>query len=129
MTLAEDTRLRMQCSIVDTGVINTDNTQSVPRQKILADFISPWKGLLLSVLGIILYLSDIGSDLSLAINYFIGGDMKWGAWTLAFFLLPQLGLFIWAMCVFTDKYDGRAALRYLCYPVSLYVCLFHSDAI
>ena len=73
-----------------------EKEESEPPGEGLADVLSPWTGIATSMFGVINFSADIGSDLWLAIEYFITGDVKWGAWTLSFFLLPPVVLLLFA---------------------------------
>ena len=86
------------------------------REKSLEDFMSPWKGICLSLFGIIMYVADIGSDLFLAISYFINGDTKWAVWTLSFVVIHQLVLIGGFLCKMCDG-DIREGCQLIIYPI------------
>ena len=86
------------------GVSSAD-TQNGHEGQTLVNFMNPTVGIIMSIITTVLYVADIGSDLWLAITYFKQGHVKWGAWTLSFFLLPHL--FVFFGILLTQKGCGR----------------------
>nr|KAG5685365.1 hypothetical protein BaRGS_005927 [Batillaria attramentaria] len=62
-----------------------------------------WLDFVLGIVGIILYIVDIATDLQLAISYFLGGHMIYGAMTTAFIGLAYIVVSGFGMYVFLEN--------------------------
>ena len=57
-----------------------------------------------SLYGSILFLSDVFTDVALAIQYFLNGDYDWGYFTIGAVFLPWIGLSVGIMIhLFVDS--------------------------
>ena len=61
-----------------------DEMKTEKENSFVEEFLSPWKGILMSLVGVFLYDFDVGSDIMLAHNYFSNNHTHWGAWTVSF---------------------------------------------
>ena len=98
------------------GITDADDQPSAFEKKALLDYMHPRVGIILSLFGVVSYISDVGSDIWLALDYLMIGHIRWGAWTAAFVCISLLVqcLIVCGADVFT-KWERVFALVYPIY--------------